>query len=41
MYNGHPYFSLKNVGKIVPLYMAKYGTLLDSIGPVSYDNFLL
>ena len=25
MYNVHPYFSLKNLGKKCPLYMAKYG----------------
>ena len=25
MYNAHPYFSLKNLGKKYTLYMAKYG----------------
>ena len=29
MYNVHPYFSLKNLGKKYALYMAKYGTSLN------------
>ena len=37
MYNVHPYFSLKNLGKKkCTLYMAKYGTYCDS-----YQVFLL
>ena len=27
MYNAHPYFSLKNLGRKCALYMAKYSTL--------------
>ena len=37
MYNVHPYFSLKNLGKNCTLYTAKYGTSVHEKVLVSQD----